>query len=111
MKPYLVALPGAGPTPPSDSDHDAGGSSGVARWGIVVPEIRDQPPPGCSSGNGSSAPILDLEQDVFVARADLHHGSDINAGIAGKKGLLLTPGLYVVPRAPRLVGKRMLLTT
>jgi hypothetical protein len=82
-KPYLI--------------QEKGGS-----WSIAVPKFVSSPTAGATADHGAmigaKLSISDstdaADGDVFVARADKHDAAAINKGIKGKKGLLLTPGIY-----------------
>jgi hypothetical protein len=69
-------------------------------WLIYVPQYAASPAAG-PTANHTAAVARKLRVgdglttgDVFVARADTHDAAAINKGIEGKKGLLLTPGVY-----------------
>lgn len=59
------------------------------QWHIAVPEVKSS---SSDIGDDTRAAQIPME-DVFVARAQLS-ADEINAGIQGKKALLLTPGVY-----------------
>ena len=76
----------------------------TAGWQVWVPRHDAAGSSGVTPDHAAAVPAsarLDLETDVFVARADRHNGSSINAALAAAasskkpfRGLLLTPGIY-----------------
>jgi len=69
-------------------------------WNIYVPELRQSSDDTHVRGAfaNASAAIdrkLELGKDVFIAKPE-HSAAEINKGIHGKKGLLLTPGVYTL---------------
>ena len=93
-KPYLVEETDA-TTTGSVNGTRSNGRADAGSWKIYVPAERPVDSRGVTPDFGAAAAVkLDVDTEVFVARADLHNASAINAGIAGKRGLLITPGIY-----------------
>lgn len=68
-------------------------------WAIHVPPFIGAPSIGVTSSFHAVEQRLDLSKDVFIARADKHRISDVNQGMARKRGVLFTPGIYEADEA------------
>eukprot|EP00443_Scrippsiella_acuminata_P069050 CAMPEP_0115434294 /NCGR_PEP_ID=MMETSP0271-20121206/33069_1 /TAXON_ID=71861 /ORGANISM="Scrippsiella trochoidea, Strain CCMP3099" /LENGTH=732 /DNA_ID=CAMNT_0002859715 /DNA_START=101 /DNA_END=2296 /DNA_ORIENTATION=- len=86
-KPYLVQ---------AKDDEDGGGKGEV--WSIYVPQFHRNGTAGATQDHeAAAARKLRLVSEVFVAKPG-QSAEEINKGMKGKKGLLLTPGLYELDR-------------
>lgn len=67
-------------------------------WRIYVPVFMGEGSSGATKDHAAAAERkLELGDEVFVAEPG-QSAEEINKGIAGKKGLLLTPGIYELER-------------
>jgi len=66
-------------------------------WSIVVPSITTDTQGPQDYGQSKRIPI----EEFYVAK-DGDCGADINSGIVGKKGLLLTPAIYLLDQTIRI---------
>jgi len=64
------------------------------RWHIAVPHYKSS-----SSGPGDDTDVDEVSMDDFHVAKDGDSAASINAAIKGKRGLLLTPGFYVLEDA------------